>query len=155
MKRLERLLFIPLALFLTYCAPNKTEPLYFNDGIVNLEGMWVANEESHTQFDILLGVDLNRGSTDINILGHKVKNYRMVSKGNQFLLSYETIDGRKFNVLAQMKNKDEMRITRTEEAVNDFMPIGQLGEKVFRLKRLSSEEQMVMASTMNKNKSNR
>lgn len=154
MKRLERLFFIPLALILTYCAPNKTEPLYFTDGIVNLEGMWVANEEAQTQFDILLGVDLNQGSTDINILGHKVKDYRMASKGNQFLLSYETIDGRKFNVLAQMKNKDEMRITRTEEALNDFMPIGQLGEKVFRLKRLSSKEQIVMASTMNKKKSN-
>lgn len=155
MKRLQLLFFIPLTLLMTYCAPNKTEPLYFSDGIANLAGMWVANEENQTHLDILLGIDLNQGSTDIHIMGHKVRGYRMVSKGNQFLLSYETIDGRKFNILAQMKSNDEMRISRTEEAVNDFMPIGQLGEKVFHLKRLSSKEQTIVASSITKNKSNR
>ncbi len=152
MKRLQLLFLVPLALLLTFCAPQKPEPLYFKDGITNLAGMWVASDEFQSELDILLGVDLNEDSTDINIMGHKVKDYQMMSKGNQFLLSYETIDGRKFNILAQMKSRDEMRISRTEEAVNDFMPIGQLGEKVFHLKRLNSKEQTIMASSMNKNK---
>ncbi|MBO3699490.1 hypothetical protein [Roseivirga sp. E12] len=148
MKRFQLLIFIPMALLLTYCAPNKTEPLYFNDGIVNLAGMWVANEESPTELDILFGVDLNEGSTDVSIMGETVKGYQMLSRGNQFMIAYETLDGRKFNILAQMKNENEMRITRTEEIVNGFMPLGQLGEKVYHLKRLDSRRAFVVTSNL-------
>lgn len=137
-----------MALLLTYCAPNKTEPLYFDDCIVNLAGMWVANDENPSQLDILFGVDLNEGSTDVSIMGEAVKDYRMLSKGNQFLIAYETIDGRKLNILAQMKGKNEMRITRTEEAVEGFMPLGQLGEKVYHLKRLDSRRALVASSNL-------
>ena len=101
MKRLK-ILFIPLALILTYCAPNQPEEKYFDDGIVNLAGMWVLNADNQTELNILLGIDLNEGSTDINVMGQQVRDYRMISKGNQFLLSYETIDGQKFNILARM-----------------------------------------------------
>lgn len=147
MKRLK-ILFIPLALILTYCAPQKQETQYFNDGIVNLAGMWVLNADNQTELNILLGIDLNEGSTDINVLGHQVKQYRMTSRGNQFLLSYETIDGQKFNVLARMESKDEMRISRTDEAVNGIIPIGQIGEKVYRLKRLNSKQALMARSNV-------
>ena len=148
MKRLQLLLFVPLALLLTYCAPNKPKAKYFNDGIVNLAGMWVLNADNQTELNILLGIDLNEGSTDINVMGQQVRDYRMISKGNQFLLSYETIDGQKFNVLARMEGKDEMRISRTEEAVDDIIPIGQIGEKVYRLKRLNPKETFMARSNV-------
>ena len=147
MKRLK-ILFIPLAIILTYCAPQKPEVLYFNDGIVNLAGMWVLNTDNQTELNILLGIDLNEGSTDINVMGQQVRDYRMISKGNQFLLSYETSDGQKFNILARMEGKDEMRISRTDEAVNGIIPIGQIGEKVYRLKRLNSKETFMARSNI-------
>lgn len=144
MKRLS--LLIPLSLLLSYCASTKPEPLYFKDGIVNLAGMWVDNTENRQTLDVLLGIDLKDKSTEIQVLGEKVKHYKISTHENQFLIVYETTEGQKFSVLAQMKNKNEMRITRTEEAVNAFIPLGQLGEKVYHLRRLNDKKELLASS---------
>ncbi|OEK03106.1 hypothetical protein BFP97_16955 [Roseivirga sp. 4D4] len=131
---------------LNCCASTQPEPLYFRDGIANLAGMWVDNTESRQTLDVLLGIDLNDKSTEIQVMGERVKHYKVRTYENQFLIVYETIEGRKFSVLAQMKNKNEMRITRTEEAVNGFVPLGQLGERVFHLRRISSKKELIASS---------
>ncbi len=139
-------MFICLAFLLTYCASTKPEPLYFEDGIVNLAGMWVDNTENRQTLDVLLGIDLNDKSTEIQVMGERVKHYKVRTYENQFLIIYETMEGQKFSVLAQMKNKNEMRFTRTVEAVNGFVPLGQLGEKVFHLRRINSNKVLHVSS---------
>lgn len=143
MKRIELVLALTAVIVLNSCAASKAEPLYFNDGVANLSGMWVLSDSNKSEMDVMLDVAFNGNLLDLKVWGESVVSQKFVRSKNQFLISYTTEDGQKFNILAQLEKNNLMRLSRTTEAVLGFVPIGQLGEKVYRLTKLKENRTFV------------
>ncbi|OEK05957.1 hypothetical protein [Roseivirga misakiensis] len=148
MRRIKLLAALIALALMNSCASSKNdEPLYFKDGIANLEGMWVLSGENPSELDVILDLALNGNSVDIKAWGKNVKSNNVVRYKDQILISYTTTSGDKFSILGQLENNNQMRISRTSEELNSFMPIGQLGEKVYRLTRIKEGRRLVVKNT--------
>lgn len=149
MKSIKPLTALAVILIFNSCASSKIEPLYFQDGIVNLSGMWVLVDKNNSEMDIMLDLAFIGDSLNMKIWGESVASQGVTRSKNQFLISYKTEDGQKFNILAQLEKNNQMRLSHTSQSIPEFMPIGQLGEKVYRLAKLK-ENRTYVTSTAGK-----
>lgn len=149
MKSIKLLTALTIFSIFNSCASSKIEPLYFQDGVVNLAGMWVLSDSNKPEMDVMLDLAFIGDSLNMKIWGESVASQTFIRNKNQFLISYKTKDGEQFNLLARMEKNNQMSLSRTSEAVPEFIPIGQLGEKVYRLTKLQ-ENRTYVTSTSNK-----
>jgi len=150
MKGLKIFTALAIIVIMNSCAPSKVEPLHFKDGVANLAGMWVLSGDNPSELDVILDLALNGDDVNIKAWGKTVTSHRVVRYKDQILISYTTEDGKKFNLLGQIENNNQMRISRTTEAISDFIPLGQLGEKVYRLTRIEENRKLVVKSAVKK-----
>lgn len=109
--------------------------------------MWVLTNTNKSEMDVMLDLAFVGDSLNMKIWGESVASQTLIRNKNQFMISYMTEDGQRFNLLAQLEKDNQMRLSRTSEAIPEFIPIGQLGERVYRLTRLKESQAYVVSAT--------
>jgi len=142
MNRLKHLSVLSLILVLFNCSSVKNEALYYEDGIANLNGMWVSS----TSQEIVLDVDYSKGTLSMTLLGQPIVYQSMTKRKDQVLLTFKDSEDQKYYLVGQLSNKNAMRLSFTKEEVTEILPVGQLGEKVYRLERIKTSKQAIVAS---------
>ncbi len=123
------------------------EVQYYNNGMNDLNGTWVVSDKySSGVQDIVLHVESALEQPSIKLLGHNVVYQSMDKSKDKVLLKFEDGDGQLYYMIGQFNSKNEMRMSFTTEEVTDFLPVGQLGEKVYRLERIENYKEVIVAS---------
>lgn len=136
MKAKIYLMLLPLTLLLGNCASTQNVVQYYANGLAKLDGVWVDTGFSRNRNDIVFDVTLERGIPSIKLLGQRVDYQSMNQQRDQVLIKFKDERGQLYYLLGQFNSKNEMRMAFTTDKVNDFLPNGQLGEKVYRLERI-------------------
>ena len=138
-------ILIASVLFCLYnCSSSRNEPLYYEDGIANLAGMWVST--GNLSQDIVLDVDYSQGILSMKLLGKSILYQSMSRDKDQVLITFKDTNEQKYYMIGQLENKNEMRLSFTKEEIKDFVPVGQLGKPVYKLQRIKKSRATVVAS---------
>lgn len=138
---MKYLIAIALALSLISCASSNQNQTQLS----SMDGMWVSSYSNDMQ--VVLFVEESSHKINIELLGEEIVPLHYKKKDDQALIKFKNSRGDVYHMLAQINSANQMRMSVTMEHVNDFIPIGQLGEKVYRLQKVEKEPLKIMAST--------
>ena len=113
-------------------------------GVVDLDGVWVGNYNEDLQFVLL--VNETPTQLGVKIMGRTVTPLDYKKRGNQAIMKFKNAKGDIYHLLAQVDRNDQMRVSITAETVTDFLPLGMLGETVYRLTKMEESAQVLSAS---------
>ena len=113
---------------------------------LNLNGIWVGDYNDDLQF--VLYVEETPTSLGLNIMGKNVIPMNYKKKGDQAWIKFRNTRNQIFHLMAQIDEQGEMKLSITQDTVSDFMPIGQLGEKVFQLNKVEHKAELIVDLSM-------
>ena len=126
-------------------ASNTSKPADFR-------GVWV--NQLSDQLQVVLSIEEDHQAIHMRILGDHVIPLDYKKTDNQALIKFKDENGEVYHLLAQVNDKEEMRMSITSEDVPSFIPIGQLGERVYKLKRLENNSSLITTSASKRKKLN-
>lgn len=129
-----------LSMFGLGCTTTKDLPNQASLQGIDLNGLWVGHDKNDIQF--VLYVEETDSSLGLNLMGKLVIPMEYKKQGDQALIKFRNTAGEEFQLLAQVNDENKMRMSITTEEVRDFMPVGQLGEKVYKLSKVEDTELM-------------
>ena len=112
--------------------------------LVDLDGVWVGDYNDDLQF--VLQVNETDMRLKLKIMGKPVTPLDYKKRQDQAIIKFKNTKEEVFFLLAQINQKEQMRLSITSEEVSNFMPIGMLGEKVFNLSKLNNAQEKLNAS---------
>ena len=111
---------------------------------IDLNGAWIAT--GNEGFDFTFEVEETATQLDIQIMGKEVTPISYKKRKDQALIGFKNSDNEIYYLLAQSDKHEMIRLSITSEAVGSFMPVGQLGERVYKMKRLNLQPKILSAS---------
>lgn len=112
---------------------------------VDLNGTWVGSYNDDLQFVLL--VDESPMRLSVKIMGRSVTPLDYKKRGDQALIKFKNGKGEIYHLLAQVHHDNKMRFSITSEEINEFMPLGMLGEKVYRLQKMEMQQYSLSAAS--------
>ena len=115
------------------------------------EGVRVSKHSQ--ELEVVLSIEENSQDIRLKVLGKDIipPDYR--KSRDQALAKFQDKNGETYHLLAQVNDNQEMRISITMEHIPDFVPTGQLGEQVYKLKKSDYNSSLIAtSSTKVKNK---
>ena len=142
---MKRLLYpiycLSIALLSVGCSAGRIPPVNDSFPGFNLTGQWAiaGNTEwrNEIMFDFRPG---QNGSFELKVWGQQTTLDPVQIQGSQFLFSYKEAFGPKYYVLGAILSNDMVKLSRVQEKVEEFQPVGKLGEKVYYLNRVTEGE---------------
>ncbi len=111
---------------------------------IDLNGAWIATGSEG--FDFTFEIEETATRLDIQIMGKEVTPISYKKRKDQALIGFKNSDNEIYYLLAQSDKHEMIRLSITSEAVGSFMPVGQLGERVYKMKRLNLQPKILSAS---------
>ncbi len=142
---MKRLLYpvycLSIALLSVGCTAVKILPVNDSFPDFNLAGQWAISGNTQWQNEIMFDFrpDQN-GSFELKVWGHETTLDSVQLGERQFLLSYRMKNGPRYHVLGSILSNDQIKLSRVQEAIDGFQPVGKLGEKVYYLNRVTEGE---------------
>ena len=107
----------------------------------DLNGQWTVLGTDNWKNEIML--DFRQNATEpaqLKVWGQAVQLDSVQIGSSQFIFSYTLDEYQTFTVLGTILANDQIKLSRTQEVVTGFQPLGKLGEKVYYLQRVSEGE---------------
>lgn len=115
------------------------------------EGVWVSKYSQ--ELEVVLSIEENSQDIRLKVLGEDIVPLDYRKSRDQALVKFQDKNGETYHLLAQVNDNQEMRMSITMEHVSDFVPIGQLGEHVYKLKKLdTNNNSLIVKSSTNAKK---
>lgn len=111
---------------------------------IDLNGAWIATGSEG--FDFTFEIEETATRLDIQIMGKEVTPISYKKRKDQALIGFKNSDNEIYYSLAQSDKHEMIRLSITSEPVGSFMPVGQLGERVYKMKRLNLQPKILSAS---------
>ena len=145
MNHFKLLIAVTLLLSVCNCSSTNVSPLYYEDGIANLNGMWVSSHVSNSG-DIIFDVDYSDDILKMTLMGQPIIYQSMSRNKDQILLTFKDTENTQYYMVGHLTSRNEMRLSFTTEEVKDIIPVGQIGETVYRVERVKKSRAAVVAS---------
>ena len=147
MKRILTLLCSVLILSCSSDFMGQQTKRYSNE----FEGVWVSKYSQ--ELEVVLSIEENSQDIRLKVLGEDIVPLDYRKSRDQALVKFQDKNGETYHLLAQVNDNQEMRMSITMEHVSDFVPIGQLGEHVYKLKKLdTNNNSLIVKSSTNAKK---
>lgn len=132
---------LSIALLSVGCTAGKILPVNDSFPGFNLSGQWAIAGNAEWQNEIMLDFRPGENGTfELRVWGHETTLDSVQVNENQFLFSYHMEYGPKYYVLGSILSNDQVKLSRVQEAIDGFQPIGKLGERVYYLNRVTEGE---------------
>lgn len=138
---MKNFVFFFLIILVLGCSSTKEFSRQTSMRGINVDGLWVGYDNDDLQF--VLYVEETANQLGLNVMGKLVIPMDYRKQDDQALIKFRNTKGEIYYLLAQVNDDNQMRMSITSEYVGDFMPIGQLGEKVYRLRKIEDSKVMV------------
>jgi len=142
MKRLLYPVFcFVISLLSVGCSASRIAPVNDSFPDFNLTGQWAIAGTTNWQNEIMFDFRPDQhGSFELKVWGQPMALDSVQVGESQFIFSYQEAHGPKFYVLGSILSHDQVKLSRVQEAIDGFQPVGKLGEKVYYLKRIYEGE---------------
>ena len=142
MKRIIKPIFcLIIALFSVGCSAPRTVPVIDSFPDFNLAGQWAIAGNTTWQNEIMLDFRPGKdGSFELKVWGHNTALDSVQIGTSQLIFSYHMENGPQYYVLATILSNDQIKLSRVQEEIDGFQPVGKLGEKVYYLNRVTEGE---------------
>lgn len=150
MKRASTILFV----LILVASCSKEQSIYQSQAKAEptFHGIWINQQTP--EMEVVLSIEETSQVISVRLLGDDVVPLDYKKMDNQALIKFKNNKGEIFHLLAQVNDKQEMRMSVTMEEVTEFVPIGRLGEKVYRLRKMESQPSLITASNQKRKKLN-
>ncbi len=103
--------------------------------LFSLNGQWVVTNDSKTMDEVMFDFREKAGDLELRVWGKTAKLDGIRKNDHQFIFSYSVDNNRSYSVLATVLGRDKIKLSRVEDSIHEFQPLGKLGEKVYHLQK--------------------
>ena len=135
-----------IGFLLSSCTANKAIMQDEPNEPFEIEGQWVIVNDTDYKNDIFFDFRQSESSLALTVLGRETKLQNFREQGNQLIFTYKIPGEEPFNVLLTKLANDRVKFSQVNYAINDFHPVGRLGEKVFHMQKVTEGEPAFIAS---------
>jgi hypothetical protein len=107
----------------------------------DIDGIWINTLAEEVQ--VVLAVEETTDQIKVTLLGEDIIPLDYRKKNNQAIIKFKNQKGTVYHLLAQLDDITNMRMSVTPEEIQGFVPVGQLGEKVYRLHKVNTNKSIM------------
>jgi len=111
----------------------------------DLSGQWMVTNDSDKMYQVYFDfIPNDQEKYELFVQGEKAQLQTFKKSHGQYIFTFKQEGNSTQSVLVSVLDHGKIKFSQVDDSINEFQPVGKLGEKVYHLQKVNPENQKLV-----------